>query len=101
MRSLTRDDAGKATTVAVGETFQITLGEHAGTGFHWRLVSDGSPACETIRADFAPGRLPGGEAARTWEFAARQAGAANLEFALGRSWEPAPVERCVFPLVVK
>lgn len=78
---------GKEIALPVGETLTVTLAENPTTGYLWRLVSDGAPACQLLRDAFEPGKdLPGSPGAHHWVFRAEAPGAGLIELQLSRSW---------------
>ena len=75
----------------VGETFEITLGGSAGTGFRWEF--DPQPASTELVKLLEESReptstVPGGQTIQRFQFQALSAGKGDLTFRNRRAWEP-------------
>ena len=78
---------GERIPAQVGDEIRLTLSETPTTGFRWKLIADGEPACEHVGETIEAGAAPGGPAARDWRFRAARPGLAHVELVLVRSWE--------------
>jgi predicted secreted protein len=78
---------GETVRVRLGDEILLTLSETPTTGFRWKLIADGAPACVLIGDTARPSAAPGGPAARDWRFRAANPGSAHIELVLVRSWE--------------
>ena len=72
-----------------GQQFEIRLPENPTTGFRWKMVANGEPACKTLEDFYEPPDVltHGQEGAHYWRFEAAQAGDGNIELVYQRSWE--------------
>jgi inhibitor of cysteine peptidase len=88
MRELDKAQSGGELLVRVGETLELKLPENPTKGYRWQLSSSGSPVLYLVEDDFTPtGTAVGTGGMRHWTFRVEQAGAAQLELELRRSWE--------------
>ena len=79
----------------VGETFEITLEEAAGTGFRWEF--DPQPAATRLVKLLEENReavstVPGGQTKQHFQFQALSPGKADLTFHNRRAWESSTTE---------
>ena len=86
--------SGSELRLRAGETLEVVLAETPTSGYRWRLVSDGAPACRSDSDRFEPpsSRTPGAPGRHTFTFTAVQRGAGEIELVYARSFgggEPA------------
>ena len=74
----------------VGDVIRLRLGENATTGFRWKLVSDGRPACVLTDDKVEAEGAPGAAGIRTWLFEAARPASAQIELIHVRVWERTP-----------
>ena len=86
------DESANGRTIALrpGQTFTIRLTENPTTGFRWQVVSAGAPSCTLVadRVEPPDPQIPGRPGHRTWTFRVEHAGAAVIELAARRPWDP-------------
>jgi len=78
---------GERVRAQVGDEIRLTLSETPTTGFRWKLMADGAPACVLVGDAVEASAAPGGPAVRDWRFRAANPGLAHIELVLVRSWE--------------
>ena len=71
----------------LGDAIRLQLEETPTTGFRWRLIRDGAPACAPSGDRFEPGQAPGAAGVHTWTFRAAEPGLAEIKLVLARTWE--------------
>jgi predicted secreted protein len=100
---LTIDESanGQTEELRVGQELEVCLHESPTTGYRWRLVSGGTPACQLIR-DFleTPGETHGGGGTHHWLFQGVQAGSGTIQLVLRRSWQPEAAQTFTLPVRV-
>ena len=80
----------RSVSVAVGESFRITLCSNPATGFSWEApVIAGSADAALVDHQRAPaaGSMAGAPGTETFTFRAASAGTATIDFRYGRPWE--------------
>jgi predicted secreted protein len=91
--ALTEADAGKTTTVQVGEIVDLNLVENPSTGYVWSLEVEPADAAAIVSSDWsradagAPGLRVGAPGIRTFNLAVKKTGNMTLRAKLWRSWE--------------
>ena len=93
--------AGQLAEIRLGESFRIILRENRTTGFRWKLVAGGEPACRLTGEKFEPGLAPGAQGVHHWNFQAVQVGAAVIRLILERPWVRAAEPAKSFTLRVR
>ena len=76
---------GREIELSVGQEMELTLGENPTTGYRWKLISAGEPACALVNDAYHPpaeGR-PGQGGSRVWLFRAARAGRSLMEVVYG------------------
>jgi predicted secreted protein len=89
--TLTQRDAGKWTTVGIGDVVVVSLDETPATGYRWTITHDASPVLHLLESAYvAQTDQKGLGAAGThqWKFEARTTGDAQLVFRQSRAWVP-------------
>jgi inhibitor of cysteine peptidase len=86
--------SGTELRLRAGDTLEVTLAETPTTGYRWRLVSDGAPACRAGSDRFEPpsSMTPGASGRHTFTFTTVQRGAGEIVLVSVRSFggaEPA------------
>jgi predicted secreted protein len=102
MEPLDESANGREIHLRRGETFEVRLHERPTTGFRWRLMSDGAPACVLVGDAFeAPtSSAPGSPGQHSWRFRVERAGQAIIELAALRPWDQDASPARVFRLTV-
>ena len=79
---------GDEVDLAAGAEFNVSLAEQPTTGFRWRVVSTGEPACRLSNDSFdADTSRHGAAGARVLSFETIQPGVGVIELAYRRGWE--------------
>jgi inhibitor of cysteine peptidase len=79
---------GDEVDLAAGAEFNVSLAEQPTTGFRWRVVSTGEPACRLCSDSFdADTSRHGAAGARVLSFETVEAGVGVIELAYRRTWE--------------
>ncbi|HZU67622.1 MAG TPA: protease inhibitor I42 family protein [Ktedonobacteraceae bacterium] len=91
MQQCNESSNGQELDLQTGQKFEVRLPENPTSGFRWKLVSSGEPACEALEDVYEPPDpgIHGQEGMHYWRFEAVQAGYGQIELAYRRSWEPA------------
>lgn len=88
---------GQTLDVSLGGTLTVRLVENPTTGYRWRVVADGAPACRPAGDEYqAPTGPPGGPGQHFWSFVAVEPGDGRIELASRRSWEREPARTLTF-----
>lgn len=90
---LTDPADGASVALAPGDRLVVRLVVQLGTGYGWSVVR--APPCLTQEGDPVTERDPDGTEHQRFAFAARDAGAGDLELALVRPWDRAHPSRTV------
>ncbi len=106
--TLTPDQDGTVTTLAVGDTFSVALSSNATTGYSWTatvpdvLEQTREASYETTPPPPGQEPMPGTGGTMRWFFRAVRPGQGSLDFAYSRPWEQdtPPVQRQHFEIVV-
>ena len=84
---LTQAQNGQSVRAAVGDTIVVQLAENPTTGYRW--VARIGPGLSLVGDELVGATAtPGAGSERVFRIAARAPGAARIDAALGRSWEP-------------
>jgi len=79
---------GEEVDLAAGAEFHVSLAEQPTTGFRWRVVSTGEPACRLCNDSFdADTSRHGAAGARVLSFETVEPGVGVIELAYRRGWE--------------
>jgi predicted secreted protein len=86
--------SGSELRLRAGERLEVVLAEAPTTGYRWRLVSEGAPACrrDSDRFEAPPSATPGAPGRHTFTFGGVQPGAGEIELTCARTFgggEPA------------
>ncbi|HXX77137.1 MAG TPA: protease inhibitor I42 family protein [Ktedonobacteraceae bacterium] len=86
----------------VGEEFELCLPENPTTGFRWRLITNGEPACILHSTFFeSPNGTPGRGGLHYWRFQAAQVGLGNIDLVYQRLSERESASSRRFTLQVR
>lgn len=89
-------------TVEKLDIFELSLAENPTTGYRWEFKSDGEPVCKLVSTEFdtsSGGVGRGGT--RRWRFQVVGTGAATIELAYRRVFEPDKPPAKTFELTVR
>src|ERR1700694_4044774 len=82
--------SGSELRLRAGERLEVVLAEAPTTGYRWRLVSEGAPACrrDSDRFEAPPSATAGGPGryTLTFTFASVQPGAGEIELTCARTF---------------
>ena len=93
---------GQQRTFAVGQTFEICLGENPTAGYRWRRDLEAPTVAALIGDSFeAGGGPPGASGVHRWRFRAETPGTATLGFSYRRPWETEQAPARTFALVIR
>ncbi len=87
--NISMSDNGRTINLSIGDKLDVSLEEGAGSGFQWKLVSNGSPVMRLTDNQFiAPGSSAAGASGhRVWTLLAESPGKATISAVSRRSWE--------------
>ena len=92
---------GQSAEIPLGESFDSALRENATTGFRWSVSKSGEPVCALLGDEFNPGAGVGAGGIHRWHFKTAQAGEAEIQLALRRSWEQTSASTFALRVTVK
>src|SRR5712692_5765948 len=80
---------GKNVELQISQQFEIRLPEIPTTGFQWKLVSSGEPACVALDNFYEQPQIHSldSEGKHYWRFQAAHEGLGNIELVYQRPWE--------------
>jgi predicted secreted protein len=103
MRSIRDPGNGQPIAVAIGETIDVVLSEHATSGYRWRLISHDEQLVhlESEAYESASGAVPGAPGSHILRLTALRPGRTMIRMASARAGQPAAAGRTLaLPLLI-
>src|SRR5512135_201194 len=85
--TVSKNDAGQAITVAVGDMIRLEIEEPSTTGYRWAIDALDQSVLELVGTNLAPRAGVGAGGLRTFAFSAKSPGRTPLRLKLWREWE--------------
>jgi predicted secreted protein len=101
---ITEDDDGKTIEVTEGQSFALTLGQNASTGYSWRVTAQDADFAQPTVKHASPSNRPGasGTSKFTWKTSGVSAGTYDFKLIYQRPWAERnpPADRFSFSVCV-